>query len=145
MPRPRDLLQRFRLAGTPGAPAAAGVPADRVAEVSAELEPVLARLADAERESERLRAGARDEAARRVRDAADRAQADLAAARLDADAEQADAAARVRSRADAELAAVLEEARTEADRTTRRAAERMPEYVDRVIAALRSDVLGTGR
>lgn len=145
MPRPRDLLQRFRLAGTPGAPAAAGVPADRVAEVSAELEPVLARLADAEREAERLRAGARDEAARRVRDAADRAQADLAAARLDADAEQADAAARVRSRADAELAAVLEEARTEADRTTRRAAERMPEYVDRVIAALRSDVLGTGR
>ncbi len=145
MPRPRDLLQRFRLAGTPGAPAAAGVPADREAEVSAELEPVLARLTDAEQEAERLRAGAGDEAARRVRDAADRAQADLAAARLDADAERADAAARVRSRADAELAAVLEEARNEADRTTRRAAERMPEYVDRVIAALRSDVLGAGR
>ena len=30
MARPRDLLQRFRLAGTPGAPAAPGVPADRV-------------------------------------------------------------------------------------------------------------------
>ena len=70
MPRPRDLLQRFRLAGTPGAPAAPGVPADRVAEVSAELEPVLARLAAAEQEAERLRTGARDEAARRIRDAA---------------------------------------------------------------------------
>ena len=41
MTRTRELLERFRPAGTPGAAGGRGVPVDRVAERSAELEPVL--------------------------------------------------------------------------------------------------------
>ncbi|MGH8867626.1 MAG: hypothetical protein ACRDYU_06490, partial [Actinomycetes bacterium] len=65
MPRSGDFLERFRPAGAPGAAAAAGVPADRVAELSAELEPVLARLAGTQREAERIRAAARRDAEQR--------------------------------------------------------------------------------
>ena len=52
MPRTRGLLQRFRGAGAPGAASAVGVPADRVAETAAELEPVFARLAPVQAEAE---------------------------------------------------------------------------------------------
>ncbi|KAE8765526.1 hypothetical protein, partial [Georgenia thermotolerans] len=69
MPRARDILQRFRPAGTPGAAAPAGVPADRVTEMAAELEPVLARLAEAQAEADQVRAAARQEAERRRREA----------------------------------------------------------------------------
>ena len=47
----RDLLHRFRPVGAPGA-APAGVPADRVAEVSRELQPVFDELVDAWRTGE---------------------------------------------------------------------------------------------
>ncbi len=104
MARPRDLLQRFRLAGAPGAPAAPGVPADRAAEVAAELAPVLALLADDDERAGRIRADAEQEAALRRRRAEERARADLDAARRDATAVRADAAARVRHDADVDLA-----------------------------------------
>ena len=69
MARSRDLLQRFRPAGAPGTAATAGVPADRVAELSAELEPVLALLDEVTEVAGRIRAeGTRDAA--RVRAAA---------------------------------------------------------------------------
>ena len=67
MPRSRDILQRFRSAGTPGAATATGVPADRVAELSAELEPVLAQLVSVQQEVSRIRADAHNEAERRRR------------------------------------------------------------------------------
>ncbi|WP_330180126.1 hypothetical protein OHB26_27395 [Nocardia sp. NBC_01503] len=44
MPQWRDFLDRFRPAGAPGAAAPRGVPADRAAELTAELTPLLARL-----------------------------------------------------------------------------------------------------
>ncbi len=63
MPRVRDLLYRFRPAGTPGAAGQAGVPADRAAETAAELEPLFARLADTEQECREILAQARRDAA----------------------------------------------------------------------------------
>ena len=45
MPSARDMLQRFRPIGTPGAAAPAGVPADRAAELGRELQPVFDELA----------------------------------------------------------------------------------------------------
>lgn len=134
MARPRDLLQRFRLAGTPGAAAAPGVPADRVAELAAEIGPLLAMLDSTCAEADRVRAAAQDEAQRRRHRAEEQARAEVAAARADADAERADAAARVRRHADEERERMLGEAEREAARITHRAADRMPEYVDRVVA-----------
>jgi hypothetical protein len=65
MPRSRDILQRFRPAGTPGPASSSGVPADRVAEASAELEPVLALLAETQAEVSRIRRDAEREAEQR--------------------------------------------------------------------------------
>ncbi|MER7159834.1 hypothetical protein, partial [Streptomyces lydicus] len=78
----RDLLMRFRPVSTPG-PAATGVPADRTAELAAELTPTLALLdrtagqAAAVREAalheaERIRTEAARQAERLVAGAVDR-------------------------------------------------------------------------
>lgn len=137
MPRSRDLLQRFRLAGTPGAASVAGVPADRVAEVSAELEPVLILLSDVQEQARQIRAAGRDEADRRRHDAREQARALVSAAQREADAIRAEAAAEVRRRAAADTAAVLSAADRDADRIRRQVAERLPGYVDRVVRAVR--------
>lgn len=140
MPRSRDFLDRFRPAGTPGAAAKTGVPADRVAELSAELEPILALLADAEREVDAIRAeamrlseGVRHQADERARDL-------VATARRDAEAERSDAAASVRKWAETETAETLAAAERDAAEVRRRGAELMPAYVDRVVAAVRAAV-----
>jgi vacuolar-type H+-ATPase subunit H len=64
MPQVRDSLDRFRPAGAPGAAARAGVPADRLRELSDELAPVLAALDGTDAECARILARARDEAQR---------------------------------------------------------------------------------
>ncbi|MGH3462272.1 MAG: hypothetical protein ACRDP9_12430, partial [Kribbellaceae bacterium] len=74
MARTRDFLERFRPAGTPGAAAIAGVPADRVAELSAELAQVFDALADTEEEAARIRRDAAAEAERRQDRARQRAR-----------------------------------------------------------------------
>ena len=85
MPQLGDFLNRFRPAGAPGAASRAGVPADRAAELSAELDPVLAMLAatdaecarlvaEAEQEAGRIAAQARDQAASIAADAVQRAE-----------------------------------------------------------------------
>jgi hypothetical protein len=100
LPQARDFLDRFRPAGAPGAASRAGVPANRAAELSAELEPVLALLAEtdaecgriiaaARRDAERTAGAARQQAAALAADAHDRARAAREAA-----VEQALAAAR---------------------------------------------------
>jgi hypothetical protein len=138
MPRSRDILQRFRSAGTPGAATPTGVPADRVAELSAELEPVLARLAAAQEEAARIRAEAQQEAERRRQSAAEDASALVAAAHRQAAAERADAALRLARRAEQETAATLAAAERDAMTVGRRAAERMPAYVERVVSAVKA-------
>jgi hypothetical protein len=130
----RDLLQRYRPVGTPGAAARPGVPADRVAEAEAELEPVLALLTDTEDEVRRLREKARDEA-RRIREEAALQADDLVAAAHDRAAEvRARAAADARAAAAPDGELLVEAAREIARRTRERAAALMPEYVDRAVA-----------
>lgn len=142
MARSRDLLQRFRPAGAPGTAAAAGVPADRVAELSAELEPVLAQLDEATQEAVRIRVGGSREAARLRTEAEQRARTMVATATREAEADRLAAAARVNRRAAAEAAETLDVARAEAAALRREADERLQQYADRVVAAVRSALLG---
>src|SRR4051794_11213301 len=114
MLRARDLLERFRPVGSPGAAAPAGVPVDRVAELSRELQPVFDELAEVQQRCAELRAAAAAEAGARRDRAAAQARAIVAAARLDAEAQRADAAARVRRESEREAAATLAAAEREA-------------------------------
>lgn len=133
----RDILQRFRPAGTPGKAAAAGIPADRARDVAAELLPVFASLAatqaesasivsQAERDSQRIRADARARADHLVADARERVRA-----------VRADAAAAVLAQAAADADAALGSAEREAQAIRARAAQRMPAYVSRAVQAVR--------
>jgi hypothetical protein len=145
MPRARDFLARFRPVGTPGAAVSAGVPADRVAEASAELEPLFAMLADTEAETDRIRASADQRIAESHRLAAERAADVLAQARLRADAERADAAAEARAVADQEAAQQLAAAAAEAARIRQAAEERMDAQVAEIMGAVRERLAGLER
>ncbi|MBE1494023.1 vacuolar-type H+-ATPase subunit E/Vma4 [Amycolatopsis lexingtonensis] len=144
MPAIRDLLDRFRPAGTPGAAARPGVPADRRTEAAAELEPVLASLDDTQARVAEIRREAAKEASRRRREALARAEAIVAQARIDAASARADAALRVRREGTAEATALAETAAAEADRVRALIAERMPALVEHVLGEARSilDQLG---
>lgn len=135
MPRSRDILQRFRPAGTPGAASPAGVPADRVSEMAAELEPVFALLSATQEEASRVRSVAEQEAEQRRVQAIARAGAIVAAAHRQAAAERADAALRVGRKVEEENVAALAQAEHAATAVRRHAAERMPVYLDRVMSA----------
>jgi peptidoglycan hydrolase CwlO-like protein len=136
----RDLLQRYRPVGTPGAAARPGVPADRAAEVATELEPVLALLADTEDDVRRLHEQTREEA-RRIREQAAREADDLLAA-----AHERTSEVRARAAADARAAAapdgelLVEAARENARCVRKRAAALMPEYVGRAVDVALSTV-----
>ncbi len=117
----RDILERWRPSATPGAPSAAGVPADRVAERSAELDGVLALLEDAQVEARSIRSAAVTEAARRraaakehgrtlIAEAQRNAQADRSAAAASAHAAGQESAERIRAQAQLEAAAIAERA-----------------------------------
>ena len=134
----RDFLRRFRVAASPGAASAVGVPADRVAESAAELEPVFARLAAAQAGAERIRARARQDAAREARRAEERAAAIVATARRRADEERADAALAASRRLDREREQALADADRAAEAVRRAAESRMPAYVDRVVGEVTS-------
>jgi F0F1-type ATP synthase membrane subunit b/b' len=108
----RDFLDRFRPAGAPGAAGRAGVPADRARELSAELEPVLALLAETDAECGRIVAQAQHEASRIADEARDQA------AGIAADGQHRAAAAR-----DAAAERVMAAARQEAGAAVRAAAE----------------------
>ena len=138
MPRSRDILQRFRPAGTPGAASNVGVPADRVAEIGAELAPVFSALADTQEQAAAIRAEAATEAERRRQVAVERAAALVAAARRDEAAERSEAALRTSTRASEESDAVLAAAGHDVEELRRRVARRMPEYVDRVLRSARA-------
>ncbi|WFR71239.1 hypothetical protein P9209_18700 [Prescottella defluvii] len=135
MPRTRDLLRRFRPAGTPGAAASAGVPADRVAELSAELAPVLSRLDEAGQRAAEIRAAAeRDAQAIRV-EADERIRARIADADRRVPEERAAAAARASGEPPTTPPG---SSNGPSWRRTRSgpAAARIPALVDRIVAAL---------
>jgi hypothetical protein len=144
MPRIRDVLHRFRPAGAPGAPSAAGVPVDRAADVAAELAPVFAELIDTERQCAAIRERAEQTAAATRSAAAEHARAIVAVAGGHVPAERAAAAARVRQSADGEFAAATAAAEREADELRRRAQERLPAAVERVVAYL-SGLIAAGQ
>lgn len=85
MPSTRDLLQRFRPAGAPGAATATGVPADRSEERAAELAGVFAVLEATVAEAERVRQSVRARAQEIRNSAREQALATVAQARLDAE------------------------------------------------------------
>ncbi len=140
MPSVRDFLERLRPSGTPGAAALSGVPADRVAERSAELEPVLARLADVQVEASEIRRAADVEARRRRDDAATRARALVAEAHRMVEAERRDSAARAHARAAHETHDRLGEAASQSVAIADLARAREPALVDRVVDRARADV-----
>lgn len=137
MPAVGDFLARFRPAGAPG-PAAGAVPADRRAELEAELQQVFALLTGPEAERRTLIDEA-DRAARRIREeAAESAALLVERARVDAGAIRAEAAAEVRAAVRGEHDALLAEARREADEIGRTADERLPGLVAEAVASVRA-------
>jgi len=136
MVRVRDVLHSFRPAGAPGAAGAAGVPADRGADLMAELEPVFAQLAGTEQECANIAVRAGQAAAQiRARDA-ERARGVLAAARERMDAERADAVAQMRPNAQAKSTAAAVAAEREAAEIRRHAVEHLGSYVDLIVASV---------
>jgi hypothetical protein len=123
-----DFLSRFKPTTAPGSASQAGVPADRAAQLAAELEPVLGTLARTRERCASISADGEQEAARIARQAADRVAAitsegaEQAAAARDAAAQRVVSAAQ--AQAAAELTAAVGSARS----------RRMPDEVD--VAAL---------
>jgi lysozyme family protein len=138
MARARDLLERFRPAGTPGAAARRGVPADKLSELFDELAPVLALLASDMEQAKRVREEAQAEAVERRRRAQERARSIVAAALSGAGADRADAATRLTRAAADETEAVRASGGETAGLVRRTAEGRLPAYTERVVAEVRS-------
>lgn len=132
----RDFLMRFRPVGLPGPAAAGGVPADRSAELAAELEPPLVLLEETEAEARAVRERADEEAARRRR-AAERTAKDIVEqARARAPVVREQSAALVRDATKAEATELLAAAARDTAALRRRIELRTPALVDRLVDAL---------
>ncbi|MFD8524303.1 hypothetical protein ACFV2D_30365 [Streptomyces capillispiralis] len=136
----RDFLTRFRPAASPGRAAPGGVPADRSAELRAELAPPLVLLEQAEAEARTVRERAAAAAASRRWEAGRRAEEIVAEAREEADRVQAHTAERVLRAAEDEAAALLAAAEREAVAVRDRARIRTPALADRVVALVLEDL-----
>jgi len=136
MPPLRDFLTRFRPAGSPGAAARAGIPADRSGELEAEVAPVLGRLAGAEAERERLIAQARCEAEQILAAAQSTADAITADAAQRTEAIREQAARQVLTAAQQQSARAVQDARQQALQTRELARQRMPALVSRIVGAI---------
>lgn len=136
MPRVRDVLHRFSPVGAPGAASSAGVPVDRTADLAAELAPVLALLADTERQCREIVAAAEREAAAVRAGAEQRARAAVAAARAQVDQERAAVVSRALQQQSTERAQALAAAEREAGELRRRAAGQLRGHVLQVVAAV---------
>ncbi|MEU8514638.1 hypothetical protein AB0C76_24025 [Kitasatospora sp. NPDC048722] len=133
MVRFRDFLARFRPTGTPGAPTV-GVPADRAAELAAELEKPLGGLTGTQVEAEAVRAEGAQEAERVRQEAARNAARIVELAHARAPKVRAEAAAAAGNAAKvraAELSAAGEQA---VSLVRARTGERMPALVERAVA-----------
>jgi hypothetical protein len=138
MPQWRDFLERFRPAGTPGAAARGGVPADRTADTAAELAQLFLILDDVAAEAARIRRGAVEQADVIRLDAGRQAAEIVADARAQAEAARAEAAARSRALTVTLDAGVNAQRRRALDDLQARTAARMPDYVDRVVLTARA-------
>ena len=129
-----EILRRFRSHGVPGAPSVIAVPADRATEAAHELDPVFTALQSAQRLSREVVSAAEREAERRRAEAHEQARQLLEDARSGAPAARAQAAASRIEAGEAECSRILAEGRLEAERVARRAEDRMPALVDQVVS-----------
>jgi vacuolar-type H+-ATPase subunit E/Vma4 len=137
VPQWRNVLDRFRPAGTPGAAGRPGIPADRSADATAELTAVLALLDDAQEEATRIRQAA-IERSQEVRRAAHRQAAELVAeARNNAESVRAQAEADALREAGADEGAMRHQTDAEIARLRQRADERLADDVDTLAAKAR--------
>jgi cell division septum initiation protein DivIVA len=132
VPQWRNMLDRFRPAGTPGAAGRPGIPADRSADAAAELTAVLALLDDSQEEAARTRQAATDRA-QEIRRAAQRQAAELVAkARHDAESVRAQSEADALHGADADEDNMRSQTEAEITRLRQRADERLAQDADTV-------------
>jgi hypothetical protein len=138
MARARDILYRFRPAGSPGAAGTAGVPVDRAADLEAELEPLFAQLADTEAACASLVEDARHRAAARHLRDVEAARVLVATARDEAAIARAAAAVAAQRAGESDLSTILARAETEAEALRQRSSAHVASYVARVVAAVRA-------
>jgi len=134
MPSLSELLRRFRFHGVPGRPALMPVPVDRRAELAAELVPVFAALAGAQRAAA-AGSGAADRDARDQRlAAADQARRVVAEARAGVIAARDEAAANRLALAEAERQRVVAAGVAEAERVRRVSTTRVDALAELVVS-----------
>ena len=138
MPQWRDFLDRFRPAGTPGAAAQGGVPADRTADMATELEPVFMLLDDVHAAAARIIRRAAEQADKIRQDAGRQAAEIVARAQAQAGTARAEAAVQSRALTAAENTRMEAERDRELEELRARAETRMPDYNDRVVAGARA-------
>ncbi|MER5666739.1 hypothetical protein [Streptomyces mirabilis] len=136
----RDFLMRFRPVGLPGPAAAGGVPADRSAELAAELEPPLVLLEETEAEARAVRERADEEAARRRRAAERTAEDIVEQARARAPVVREQSAALIRDATKADATELLAAAARDTAALRRRIELRTPALVDRLVNALAEEL-----
>lgn len=136
----RDLLERWRPSAAPGAPSAAGVPADRVAERSAELEPVLGLLADVQAEVDRIRSDTVAEAARRRAAAHEQSRALIREAQRQAHAERSAAAAAAQAAGKESATRILAQAHRDSRSIAERSQARESTLVEQVLGQARDEI-----
>ncbi len=122
MPQLSDFLARFRPIGAPGSAGTAAVPADKAAELAAELDPVLALLSQTDERCADVIAAAKQEAARLLSEATGQAARIAADGRRQAEAARFAAADEV-MKAERALEAELAQATADAIRGRPRPAE----------------------
>ncbi|HSE72032.1 MAG TPA: hypothetical protein VLA97_14815 [Nocardioidaceae bacterium] len=120
------------------------MPADRVAERTAELEPVFARLVEVQEMATRIRDEAGREADRRRQEAAERGRALVASAHRQAEVERATAPLRAAREAEDQAAATLASAERDVAALRCRTTDRLPELVDRALSAVRAAMAPQG-
>lgn len=137
MPGLRELLNRFRPTGAPGAASVTGVPVDRRARAESELEPVFAALAASQWRCGELRRIATALAANRVTDAHAEAEAMIARAQRAAPQDRVASAVVARQAADAELTRIEQDA----DRRSVHVRERSDQMMTELVADAISHML----
>ena len=138
MPGVGDVLRRFRPVGSPGAAAVAGVPADRIGELAAELAPVFQLLDETLQECVRIRAEATREATRRQVVGWAEVKGLSQQARDHAAVERSDGVLRRRQEYERERQAELARAAEAAAQLRRVAEARLPALIQEIVSRVRS-------
>ncbi|WP_020139489.1 hypothetical protein [Streptomyces sp. 351MFTsu5.1] len=140
MPALREFLARWRPAAPPGRAVVGAVPADRTAELTAELAPTLALLDDSVTEATAIRENAAREARERRRTAAEEAARTVRTARARALRVRSETAARLRAEAVADAEREDAAARHAVRELRDHARARTPELAARMVARVARDL-----